>query len=515
MKTKNLITFIFILISEIIFGQQATVTVGFKDSQIHVNNITQPINMPVQIGSNNSINTKFIITLDKPSTYSIGESRLFVRVYNNTGQYTDLASNTYVTVSTSTFQTSAVVGFDVNIQASSINFGDGNYLMATLQAVNSGATWTSPKITISKSPVFSINPSNVEIPCGSTDPITFNCISNISSGTYSYSWNVGNGWSHNGTPVSGNITTTNNSITLQPTNPNILPSSISVTPTWNNMVQNSITSTVKRKVFDENITINGAENICSYPSNSTYSVNTTVGSNIIWTSSDNTIAEVINITGANATLNIKKPGPFILTANVTNSCNQNKVLIKKIWVGKPSAKLQLESVNNYVYLDVIGTNGLNINEQKITNVTWEKISSSGGCIGSLSGSDFSGLAHGNCFSWTVRVRITLTNSCGTTIIEQDVTPRAPDPCNTYRLSKINNGNSNTFRIIQPPCDNYRISSNQKPNENFEVKIFNTTGHQILSTNKSEFSIDHLLKGSYYIQIIKDNKLLHAQTIIKE
>ena len=42
MKTKNLITFIFILISEIIFGQQATVTVGFKDSQIHVNNITQP-----------------------------------------------------------------------------------------------------------------------------------------------------------------------------------------------------------------------------------------------------------------------------------------------------------------------------------------------------------------------------------------------------------------------------------------------------------------------------------------
>ena len=28
MKTKNLITFIFILISEIIFGQQATVTVG-------------------------------------------------------------------------------------------------------------------------------------------------------------------------------------------------------------------------------------------------------------------------------------------------------------------------------------------------------------------------------------------------------------------------------------------------------------------------------------------------------
>ncbi|MRM96310.1 T9SS C-terminal target domain-containing protein [Riemerella anatipestifer] len=188
---------------------------------------------------------------------------------------------------------------------------------------------------------------------------------------------------------------------------------------------------------------------------------------------------------------------------------------KDIWIGKPSVSLNLESVNNYVYITLVGANNTDINKQGITNITWEKISNSGGCFGSLSGSGFEGLAHGNCFSWTVRLRITLTNSCGSTIIEKDVTPRAPDPCNTYSVSKVND--KNTYRIIQPPCDGYRnsLANVERLNEKYEIKIFNTTGHQVFSTNKREFSIDQLLKGSYYLQVIKDNKQVYTQTLIKE
>ncbi|MFX1668402.1 S8 family serine peptidase [Riemerella anatipestifer] len=281
--------------------------------------------------------------------------------------------------------------------------------------------------------------------------------------------------------------------------------------TWNNEMGYGRVNALKavEDVFFNSVVLNGNSSTCN--SQQTYTLSQ-VPNNIspVWTHSSNLTKNNETSSSITVTPNTNTSGSAFVKAAFGT-----KEITKTFWVGKPSVSLNLESDNNYVHLTLVGANNTDINKQGITNVTWEKISNSGGCFGSLSGSGFEGFAHGNCFSWTVRLRITLTNSCGSTIIEKDVTPRAPDPCNTYSVSKVND--KNTYRIIQPPCDGYRnsLANVERLNEKYEIKIFNTTGHQVFSTNKREFSIDQLLKGIYYVQIIKDNQQIHTQTLIKE
>lgn len=281
--------------------------------------------------------------------------------------------------------------------------------------------------------------------------------------------------------------------------------------TWNNEMGYGRVNALKavEDVFFNSVVLNGNSSTCN--SQQTYTLSQ-VPNNIspVWTHSSNLTKNNETSSSITVTPNTNTSGSAFVKAAFGT-----KEITKTFWVGKPSVSLNLESDNNYVHLTLVGANNTDINKQGITNITWEKISNSGGCFGSLSGSGFEGLAHGNCFSWTVRLRITLTNSCGSTIIEKDVTPRAPDPCNTYSVSKVND--KNTYRIIQPPCDGYRnsLANVERLNEKYEIKIFNTTGHQVFSTNKREFSIDQLLKGIYYVQIIKDNQQIHTQTLIKE
>ncbi|MDY3448294.1 S8 family serine peptidase [Riemerella anatipestifer] len=281
--------------------------------------------------------------------------------------------------------------------------------------------------------------------------------------------------------------------------------------TWNNEMGYGRVNALKavEDVFFNSVVLNGNSSTCN--SQQTYTLSQ-VPNNIspVWTHSSNLTKNNETSSSITVTPNTNTSGSAFVKAAFGT-----KEITKTFWVGKPSVSLNLESDNNYVHLTLVGANNTDINKQGITNVTWEKISNSGGCFGSLSGSGFEGFAHGNCFSWTVRLRITLTNSCGSTIIEKDVTPRAPDPCNTYSVSKVND--KNTYRIIQPPCDGYRnsLANVERLNEKYEIKIFNTTGHQVFSTNKREFSIDQLLKGSYYLQVIKDNQQIHTQTLIKE
>lgn len=510
MKTKFYALILFLHLFTF-FNAQTTVKVGFKDSQISVNNIPQPISSTILFGNNNTINTKFFVTLDKPNTYNIGESRLFVRLYNKNGTFTDLVTNIYIPVSTSTFQTSAIAGFDTNINSDWINYGEGNYIMASLVAVNSGATWTSPKIPVSKSPVFSISPTSVEIPCNSQNPINLTCNSNVSSGVYSYSWNVGNGWSMNGNAVSGNITTTSNSITLTPSNPNILPSSIYVTPTWNNLLQNTLSSTVRRSEFND-IEINGNNTICSYPAVSTYSINS-ANSSATWSVSDISVAEVANTNGVNVILNIKKSGKFTLTANITNGCGQIKTLTKNIWVG--STNYYVTQINNpnyynesHFYID----STIPILQQGVTEIKWTKISSPLGVRLYAPLNSTEGFATGPDNSWTMEVRIDITSSCGVNTQYITITPPPFGGCNEYKVAKSNK--NNTYIIIDPCA---KTSSNFKTDNklyNITTELMDIKGKKVLSTENLEFNIDNYPNGTYYLIIMKKNSIVHKQIITK-
>jgi len=184
---------------------------------------------------------------------------------------------------------------------------------------------------------------------------------------------------------------------------------------------------------------------------------------------------------------------------------------------KPQITIELEPIGtNYVAVHMVGSKGTDINSQCITSTTWQKISSSGGCYASFGGSDFDGLGHGNCNSWSVYAKITATNSNGTTTIYRTITPPAPDPCrNSYRIGKTSNYHD--YRIVINPCRNSRAFSlsnnlNSRSIENQEVRVYNHYGDLVFITNEIEFDLSFLRKGIYFIKASVNKEIITHKII---
>lgn len=183
---------------------------------------------------------------------------------------------------------------------------------------------------------------------------------------------------------------------------------------------------------------------------------------------------------------------------------------------KPQITVELEPMGtNYVAVHMVGTNGADINSQCITSTTWQKISSSGGCYASFGGSGFDGLGHGNCNSWSVYVKITATNSNGTTTIYRTITPPAPDPCDEpYRIERT--AGYHTYRIIDPCISSRTSSLSTKPdsrnNKNQKIWVYDHYGNLVFSTNEAEFDLSHLKKGIYFIKAYINGKIITHKII---
>lgn len=183
--------------------------------------------------------------------------------------------------------------------------------------------------------------------------------------------------------------------------------------------------------------------------------------------------------------------------------------------GKASVKIILEPMGtNYVALEMVGANGTNINSLGITNTTWQKLSSGGGCYASFGGSGFSGLAHGSCNNWRVYAKITATTPCGTTTIYKTITPPPPPPpkpCSSYSIAAMGYA---AYRIIIGPCDNggwSRYTSNAESyplsDGKAQIWVYNHYGDLVLKTNKSDFSLANQPKGIYFVKAHVDDKVL--------
>ena len=97
-------------------------------------------------------------------------------------------------------------------------------------------------------------------------------------------------------------------------------------------------------------------------------------------------------------------------------------------------------------LELVG-NGVDINNQGITSVTWQKT----GGTGTLRAftNDYSAYATGYGSNWYVNGKATITNSCGATVINFTLAPDfQTDPCSELLLKKTG---SNLYRLIDP-CD---------------------------------------------------------------
>lgn len=485
------------------------VTVGIKD--LKVNNTAQSIGVPIKFGTSSYVHVNFTVTLSKSGSFSIGNCYLYVRVQNNAGVQYDLI--TPIDVPSGTFQTSAASVIDKDIPASNINYGTGNYLSVRLvQQQSPGTVWYSPNIELIKSPTFSISPTSFSVPCNSTSPVTFICNSNNNIGTFSYKWQVGNGWSYNGSPVTGIITTTTNSIVLKPTSASVLPSSVYVSPVWNGQDQSFLGCAITRQVIDKNAIISGNSIICNLGSANNYSVNlNSIGNTFNWTISDTSIAQISSTNDSSVNVIASKQGSFTLTSVISNSCNQSLMISKKIYVGKPKFHAEPSPNNtNYVTFNLVSDiPDVSLAEQGLlpSQVVWKRLDTGSTKTG------FSYFQIGPGYDWSSDVEITGTNSCGQYVTNVTITPPPPPPCPGFKVGKTN---QYAYRIIEDPClgaNTYKGTLTSKI-ENVEIIITDSNGNIILETKELNFDLNKKLPGVYYLKIMKAKKLIYSQKLLR-
>lgn len=253
------------------------------------------------------------------------------------------------------------------------------------------------------------------------------------------------------------------------------------------------------------VEITGNQNICDY-SVYTYTLNNLPSNaTVSWSYPTN----ILNLVASNnnsitvASANSNYNGIAVVTATVNG-----QAYTKEIWVGKPAINVVLTPEGiNYVSVDMTGTNGNDINKQGITSTTWQKISSSGGCLANFSGNGFHALGSGNCNSWSVYVKITATNICGTTTIYKTITPPAPIQCIDYSFT-INNGLAS---IIIDPCGGLAPFVS---NEMYDYHVYNTSGLEVLSQKTNKLDITKLSSGVYYVKVLLNNQLILNSSFIK-
>ena len=199
----------------------------------------------------------------------------------------------------------------------------------------------------------------------------------------------------------------------------------------------------------------------------------------------------------------------------------DQTINKRIWIGKPLITTKLEPSYNSVEVNLIGGNNTKIITQGITSTTWQKISNSGQCTPVFKGSGFNGFAFGNCYNWSVQVKITARNSCGTTTIYRTIVPPPAPPCDdNYRLiisPNPNKGANLTLRIAPiDPCYEENPFMQQIKNK---VQIYDMYGTKkyrgIHASNDISITNLRLKKGVYIVHFTSANGVKKEKMLMIE
>lgn len=389
----------------------------------------------------------------------------------------------------------------------------GGTLFAVFKTSGGIEYQTSCSYTITKTqvPTFTLSPTTTTVSCGSTSPVTFS-VANVynSSGTLSYAWSIGSGWT-------GTVNSSLSSITLTPSSAVILPSNVLVTPILNGISYPTKTCTVYRAPFISAAIITGNIGLCNNTP-TTYTVTgLSAGSSVLsWSISDSTIATLGNTSGISTTLTKVGSGSVTLLATIQNSCNQTITIPKIISVGAPilpnSATITGPTNTSYNQtLDYVlngdATNGgtsyfwsvdAPINDNSGTTCAWQIISGQGTKnVKLLSG----------CIATTAVVKVVATSNCGisnTKYIYVNVGNAACVPTLQLLQNPITNRNL-LVNVIYPPCGN---AKNANLNITNDIKIYDFSGNAVFSDKQTsdELSINNLLlkKGIYILQVTTEN-----------
>lgn len=436
-----------------------------------------------------TVTLNFFVDLEKPIDETVGDGEL--RIYTKKSSSDPRISRLYLGIDSGSWWLSGgkhivTRPLSITLYASDYNVNGGLFYAVFKSSGNDEYTSCNYSLKKDNVPTFKITPSSTTVSCNSTSPKTFT-VNNVynSPGTLSYDWEVGSGWKYNGNPVS-NFTTTSNTIELTP----FLypPSDVKVTTVLNSVSYPRLTSTVTLENYDPPSSITGDDVLCNV-STSTYAVDNLPSGSVIlsWSSSDENIATINPLNSYQASLTKKSVGSVTISAILENSCGQQKTIETQVWTGgKPSITLEYEPQVNYVYLHLIGDNNTDINSQGITSTTWEELSNDGGCHASFGGSGFEGMAHGNCTNWSVYVKITATNSCGTTTIYRTITPPAPECEDDFNIvsNPMKSGGSINSIIIDP-CEEPLSRSSSLTPQSYTITIYDKYGEIVYQETQIE------------------------------
>jgi hypothetical protein len=530
------------LITILLFGlstfSQSTVTVGFQDLQ-YTNNGQPTISVAncgnIDLASSTSTTINFGINLSKPKALVVGNGNVKVFTKNSSGdvevvrQTIPILSSSWTDTDTSTTSTTA----SISLNSSDFNLSDGSLYVAYISSSDTRyQTTCSYTITKAQPPIFTLSPSTVSVPCGSTAPITFTA-SNVynSSGVLNYYWNVGAGW----TISAGTYATSTNTLSLTPAS--YPPSNVSVTPNLDGKNYPQKTASITLAPFTSTATISGNSSICS--GTSTYSLSGLLANQTVtWSLSNSSIATLGSTNGASTTLTNVAQGTVKLTAMIINTCNQTTSITRDIIVGSPmplidnftcaseSTPCFLNATANYNYLIFNLSAPIGNYTPLNTDWQWEKISGNfffleNGQYNSATATGRQGniyLTGANPTNNPLKFRCRVKNACGWgnwrnyEWNDGTTTPVVPPtPAKYYTVSP---NPATTFTVISLRDPNIKPITNGL----ITAKLYSIYGQLLYTSqivnNSGSFYVSGLINNTYYATITFDN-YSESHTIVKQ
>ncbi|PHR69435.1 MAG: hypothetical protein COA67_10715 [Lutibacter sp.] len=517
---KRIIIILIFISSITIYSQTTTIT------NLQYQGIPIPDCGSIDLNSSSSHAISFNLKVTRPyftggSGNEIHENGTLKVILNgNNGEFTELdtgISGASWTIDISNNQ--SFISFSPSITLFSSQFPtNGGWLVAEYSSNNT--PYRSCYYDITK-PKFKLNPTNVTVSCGSTGETFTVSNENNSPGSLSYNWSVGSGWEYQGSAVS-NFTTSSNTVILVPTA--FPPSNVSVVPKLDGVSYPQLIATVSLAPFSlGNQRITGSSTVCS---SRNYSLNgLPSNTTITWSVSNTNLATVtpINATQATVTAVGSGNGVVVLTALVSNACNQTVQLTKSVNIGAPTLNGSLNGDNNPL-----------TGEYK-----WYSVSAATGATSYEWYFDVGGVQYTSINGWEVDIdqgtsayikigssNIVLVckaiNSCGDREYYMYVNVRSTtDPCpgDEFRLSSnpMKSGSStNKVIIIDDPCDD-PSPQYKTANKKYTVRIFDEFGNQVYKKQQDdkEFDINELEKGFYVVKYqTKKGEVLTKKLIIQ-
>lgn len=530
------------------------VVVSVQDLQ-YTNN-GQPAVYPTNCGnidlaSSTSTSINLGINLSKPNGQVVGLSDLYVYTQKSSSDYRVQRSWSQIQESywnhpssgNDTYLTTA--SFSIN--ASDFN-ASGGTLFVVFKSSSSGMEYqTTCSFTITKTPppTFTLSPTTLSIPCGSVAPVTFS-YSNVYSTpgvTYNFSYS---GWTF--------VSQTPNSITLKPTNGNVLPSNFTLVPIVNGITQPYKVCTITRAPFSTTSTITGGGIICP-GSTATFNLSDSGSfTNVTWSIAEIGVATIQNSTNSSVTVEALTSGSFTIKAIVENACGQTQQITRTFNIGVPNVNPFNNTISGLYDNYAINYSPFQIGVFPIENATsyiWTITGSStpSSCVnrpkfsnGSTTMTTYSNYATinvGSCVGNYV-VSCRPANACGQSF---DIQPKgfavgssnSDDPCDNGPIPmglvlknpiKVNDDIVLNIHHSQLPCDtsnNLRtanpLTKEEVKNIEYSIDIYDFYGRKIVSrkekSNEIKISDSNLSKGKYIINISNDLGFVKREILIVE